>query len=76
MQDNDQTKHGIDGLIRLREVLDLIPVSKSTWWVGVKAGRFPQPYKVGPRTTVWRSSDISSFINSISSSDVEGDQHE
>ena len=41
----------------------LIPVSKSTWWLGVKTGRFPKPLKLGPRTTVWRVEDIRSFIN-------------
>ena len=28
-----------------------IPVGKSTWWAGVKSGRFPQPVKVSPRIT-------------------------
>lgn len=32
----------------------IIPVSKSTWWAGVKSGRFPKPEKLGPNTTVWR----------------------
>jgi prophage regulatory protein len=35
-----------------------IPVSKSTWWQGVKDGRFPKPQKLGPRTTVWKVEDI------------------
>lgn len=42
----------------------LIPVSKSTWWAGVKSGRFPQPTKVlGPRITVWRVEDIRALID-------------
>lgn len=37
----------------------IIPVSKSTWWAGVKSGRFPKPVRtLGGRITVWRSSDI------------------
>jgi len=36
----------------------IIPVSKSTWWAGVKSGRFPQPEKLGPNTTAWRVGDI------------------
>ncbi|HEX2552503.1 MAG TPA: AlpA family phage regulatory protein [Microvirga sp.] len=35
-----------------------IPVCKSTWWAGVKSGRFPKPIKLGPRITVWRAEDI------------------
>ncbi|WP_435258093.1 helix-turn-helix transcriptional regulator [Thioclava sp. FR2] len=49
------------GLVRLSAVLapnGPIPVSKSTWWAGVRTGRFPQPLKLGPRTTVWRAEDI------------------
>lgn len=49
------------GLVRLSQILapnGPIPVSKSTWWQGVKDGRFPQPSKLGPRTTVWRAEDI------------------
>jgi predicted DNA-binding transcriptional regulator AlpA len=49
------------GLVRLSQILaptGPIPVSKSTWWQGVKEGRFPQPSKLGPRTTVWRAEDI------------------
>lgn len=30
----------------------VIPISKSSWWAGVKAGRYPKSVKLGPRTTV------------------------
>ena len=49
-------------LLRLSTVLQLIPVSKSAWWQGVKEGRFPQPLKLGPRTTVWRAEDLRKLI--------------
>jgi hypothetical protein len=29
-----------EGLLRLPEILRLIPVGKSTWWAGVKSGRY------------------------------------
>jgi predicted DNA-binding transcriptional regulator AlpA len=54
--------------LRLRDIVGpdgLIPVSKSTWWAGVKTGRFPAPVKLGPRLTVWRSEDISKYIESF-----------
>ena len=41
----------------------IIPVSKSTWWAGVKTGRYPQPIKLGPRITAWRVSDIRALIS-------------
>lgn len=49
------------GLVRIKQILapvGPIPVSKSTWWQGVKEGRFPAPKKLGPGITVWRAEDI------------------
>ena len=43
------------GFLRLPQVLQLVPLSKSAWWEGCKTGRFPKPVKLGPRTTVWRA---------------------
>lgn len=40
----------------------LIDVSRSTWWAGVKSGRFPKPVKLGPRTTCWRGSDLLALV--------------
>jgi prophage regulatory protein len=40
-----------------------IPVSRSTWWAGIKAGRFPRPVKLGTRISVWRVQDIPELIN-------------
>ncbi len=39
-----------------------IPVGRSTWWAGVKSGRFPKPLKLGPKTTVWFSDDLDELI--------------
>lgn len=51
------------GFMRLPQVLEFIPVSKSTWWAGVKSGRFPQGLKFPPRITVWRAEDIRELID-------------
>jgi predicted DNA-binding transcriptional regulator AlpA len=40
----------------------LIPVGKSTWWAGVKSGRYPQPVKLSARCTAWRVEDIRDLI--------------
>lgn len=53
-----------DGYIRLPQVLELIPVGKSTWWRGITEGRFPKPLKLTPRTTVWRVQDIRNLMMS------------
>lgn len=65
----------VTGLVRLRQIIGdpkaeppippVIPVSKSTWWAGVKSGRFPAPIKAEDglrRITVWRVEDIHALI--------------
>ena len=54
------------GFVRLPQILTVIPVGKSTWWAGVKEGRFPQPVKLGANTTAWRVEDIRTFIDTVS----------
>lgn len=56
------------GFLRLPQVLEIIPVSKSTWWQGCKDGRFPKPVKLSPKTTAWRAEDITDLIKKIGSS--------
>lgn len=55
-----------ESFLRLPQVLELIPVCKSAWWQGCKDGRYPQPIKLGPRTTVWRSADIFALVRTLS----------
>jgi prophage regulatory protein len=44
----------------------IIPVSRSTWWAGVKAGRFPRPvHGLGPRITAWRAEDIRALLEQV-----------
>lgn len=46
-----------------RGVPALIPVSRSTWWAGVKSGRYPQPTRsLGSRITAWSVDDIRALI--------------
>lgn len=52
------------GFLRLPEVLRLYPVSKSTWWAGIRNGRYPKAVKIGKRATAWRAEDIRALIDS------------
>lgn len=53
----------LDGFMRLNQILKIIPVSKATWWSGCKTGRFPKPYKICPRVTAWKMSDIKKCLD-------------
>jgi len=61
-----------DTLLRLPQILGdpkaippipaIIPISKSSWWSGVKSGKYPQPVKLGPCTTCWRKSEVLALV--------------
>ena len=51
--------------LRLSEILapkGPLPISKSSWWAGVRTGAYPQPIKLGARITAWRASEIRNLI--------------
>lgn len=53
------------GFMRLSSILapdGPIPVSRSTWWAGVREGRFPRSVKLGPRITAWKREDIAALV--------------
>ena len=54
------------GFVRLSQVLEVIPLSKTSWWRGVKSGRFPKPVKLSERCTAWKAEDIRALIAEIS----------
>lgn len=59
------TELPVTGFLRLSSIIapnGPIPVSKSTWWAGIKDGRFPRPVKLGSRISVWRVEDIRALI--------------
>lgn len=51
-------------LMRLRQILEAIPISRSTWLRGVQAGSYPAPVYMG-RTPLWRLDDIERFIAAL-----------
>lgn len=50
------------GFVRLSTILRHYPIARSTWWAGVKAGRFPKPVKLSEGCTAWRAEDIHALI--------------
>lgn len=59
------------GFVRLPQILASIPIGKSTWWAGVKSGKYPEPFKLGINTTVWKVEDIRSLIKNISDREAQ-----
>jgi prophage regulatory protein len=57
------------GFLRISHIVGsdgLLPMSKSTWWKGVKEGRYPQPVKLSANVTAWRADDIWALMESLS----------
>lgn len=51
------------GYIRAAQLVpDIVPASPVTLWRWVKAGRFPKPYKLGPRMTAWKVEEIRAWM--------------
>lgn len=53
------------GYLRLPQVLEIFPVSKSAWWAGVKSGEYPKAVKLGRRTTAWSAESISDLLERV-----------
>lgn len=58
-----------EGFVTLRQILHFIPVSKPTWYKGMKKGLFPHPLKLG-RYCYWRVDDIRNLIENFGNLDV------
>ena len=60
-----QLNSSVKRLLRIKEVLARLSISRSSFLEGCRTGRYPKPIKLGPRTTVWRAEDIAAFIESL-----------
>lgn len=68
-----QVESSVKRLLRIKEVLARLSISRSSFLEGCRTGRFPQPIKIGPRTTVWKAEDIDAFIENLG---TQGDGNE
>lgn len=62
---DDPTNLDGEGCVRLKQILaplGPIPVSKSSWWAGVRSGLYPPSVKLGKRITAWKKSDIRALV--------------
>jgi len=53
------------GFLRLPQVLEFIPISKSSLYAGIAKGRYPKPVKLSERTSAWRVEDIRKLISEL-----------
>ena len=64
----NETKNLIDeesfksGYLRLPEILKLLGISRSTFYAGIKYGKYPMPLKIGKRVSAWKKEDVRKII--------------
>lgn len=62
------------GFLRVKQIVGdpkrgippLLPIHESTWWAGVRSGKYPKSIRLGRRCTVWRVEEIRKLLESIS----------
>lgn len=52
-------------------IVGVIPIGKTSWWQGVKTGRFPKSVKLSSRCTAWRAEDIHALIKQFAEQGLE-----
>ena len=51
--------------LRIKDVMKMTGIAKSTIWLWVSEGKFPKPIKLSPRITVWDSDKIEEWMSKI-----------
>jgi len=59
-----------EGFMRLKQVLNFIPISQSAWYAGIEKGRYPKPVAISNSTKVYKVSDIKALLLRIETDDM------
>jgi prophage regulatory protein len=49
-------------LLRLKEVIEIVGMKRSTIYEHIQASSFPRPINIGPRAVAWLNTDIQAWI--------------
>ena len=52
----------MQALMRLKNVLSVTGLKRSSLYAQVAVGKFPRPIKIGPRSAAWIESEIDAWI--------------
>ena len=71
--DTEHSSQALDGdrFLRVRQILNFLPVSRSTFYQMVADGRLPlQPVRLSSRCTVYRESEVREAIERMAAADA------
>ncbi|NQY20848.1 MAG: AlpA family phage regulatory protein [Campylobacteraceae bacterium] len=52
----------MNNYLRIKKVMKLTSIARSTIWLWVKENKFPKPIKISPKITVWEKDKIQEWI--------------
>lgn len=50
-------------ILRVEDLIQMLKISRPTLYRWLKQDNFPKPIHLGPKTPVWRQSDIEEWIS-------------
>lgn len=59
-----------EGFLRLKQVLQIIPVSKTLWYSGIKSGLYPKPIRLSRGRVGWSVQDIRTLYHALNENKV------
>ncbi len=60
-----QSTHYNRTLLRLKDVLAIYPISRTSFYDGMKLGLYPKPLRLGKKTVAWRAQEIEAAIDAL-----------
>ena len=54
-----------EGLARLPEVLEAMGIGKTTWYQGIKSGKYPKQVRPSKGTVAWRVEEIRALVANL-----------
>lgn len=61
--DNDSTQLS-DRLLKARDILNILQLSRSAFYAAIRAGTFPKPIKLG-KASRWRESTVVNWMKGL-----------
>lgn len=61
-----------NGLSKMRDVLQIVPYSRTTISKMIKEGAFPRQVRLNARLHVWRNADLLAYLENIKQANQKG----
>ena len=61
----DNPRLPIPGYSRVKEILEIFPVGRSSWYAAIAKGRIKPPTRLGERTAVWDNAYLNQLLDRL-----------